>query len=115
MLARLVVVTETSEETRLQAAHVRRDHMNEAAGDEETAHRGKHRDRIGEVLDGVVERDDIKARLRQLELLEPPGGDAQPALARALRRERGDLYALDVPSRGLRLEEEIAEGAADVQ
>src|SRR5207244_6516439 len=90
MLARLVVVPETSEETRLQAAHVRCDHMNDASGDEETAHRGKRRDRIGEVLHGVVQRDDGDARLRQVELLEPPGGDAQPALASALCRERGD-------------------------
>src|SRR2546428_4376071 len=115
MLARLVVVPKPSEQARLQATDIGRDQMHDAAGDEEPAYRGERRDWIGEVLDGVVERDHIEARLRQVQLFEPTRGDAQPTLARALGRERRDLYALDIPARGLRLEKEIAEGAADVQ
>src|SRR2546430_6996231 len=115
MLTRLVVVPEASEDARLQATDVWSHQMDHATGDEEPAGRAESRDRIGEVLDGVVERDHVEARLGQIELFEPPRGHAQPTLPRALSRERRDLYALDVPPRGLCLEKEIAEGAADVQ
>src|SRR2546425_8402723 len=76
VLARLVVVPEPSEETRLQTAHVRRDQVNDAARNEEAAHGGKRCDRIGEVLDAVVERDDVEARRRKSELLEATRGHA---------------------------------------
>ena len=103
------------EEPRLEPADVRRDEMDEAARDQKTPDRGERRDRIGEVFDGVVERDHVEGRLRQVELLEPARRDAKPALARPLRGERGDLHTFDVPAGGLRLEEEVTERAADVQ
>src|SRR5919201_5220095 len=115
VLARLVVVPEPAEEPRLHAPDVRGDEVNDPARHEQAAHRGERRDRIGEVLDRVVERDHVEARLGQVQLLEPARGHAEPALARALRRERRDLDALDVPSRSLGFAEEDAERAPDVE
>src|SRR5439155_2143936 len=86
-----------------------------SARHEEALHRAKRRDRVREVLDRVVERDDIETGRGEIQLLEAARGDVQPSGARALRGERGDLDALDVPARGLRLEEEVAERTADVE
>ena len=115
MLARLVVVPVPAQQARLHAADVRRDQVQEAARHEEAPRRRERRDRVREVLDRVVERDDVEARRGKVQLLEAARGDAQPSGARALRGERGDLDALDVPARGLRLEEEVAERTADVE
>src|SRR5207302_791605 len=71
--------------------------------------------RIGHVLDRVIERDDVEARIRQIEILETAGAYPETAFAGALRREEGDLHSLDIPTRGLRLEEEVAQRAAHVE
>src|SRR5438093_13491984 len=97
MLAWLVVVPEGAEESRLQSADVRRDQVNDAARHEQAAYGGKRGDRIGEVLDRVVERDDVKTGRGKIELFEATRCHAQAALAGLLGRERGDLDALDVP------------------
>src|SRR5438874_8048506 len=89
--------------------------MNDSAWHQQTSHGRERRDRIGEVLDRVVQRDRIEARRRKIEILEAARGHTKTAVARALRGERGDLDALDVPTRGLRLEEEVAERATDVE
>ena len=97
MLAWLVVVPEGAEESRLQSADVRRDQVNDAARHEQAAYGGKRGDRIGEVLDRVVKRDDVEACRRKSELFEATRRHAQSAGASLLRGERGDLDTLDVP------------------
>src|SRR5438270_7161050 len=89
--------------------------MNDPAWHQQTSHGRERRDRIGEVLDGVVQRHDVEARRRKIEILKTARGHTKTAVARALRGERGDLDALDVPTRGLRLEEEVAERATHVE
>src|SRR5439155_8519796 len=97
VLARLVVVPEPAERSRLQSADVRRDEVHDAAGNEQAPHRGERGDRIGEVLDRVVERDDVETGRRKSELLETARGHAQAASASLLGREAGYLGTLDVP------------------
>src|SRR5688572_11752054 len=89
--------------------------MQQTARLQQTAHRREGRHRIGHVLDRVVERDNVEARLREIERLEPTGVHAKSLFPRALRREGRDLDSLDVPTRGLRLDEEVAERATHVQ
>src|SRR2546426_5849019 len=115
VLAGLVVVPEAAEKTRLQPTHIRRDQVNDAARNEQPPNRGKRGNWIGEVLDAVVERDDVKAGHRKIQVLETTRAHAQSARAGLLRRERGDLHALDVPARSLRLEQEVTECAANVE
>src|SRR5439155_7332816 len=82
---------------------------------QQTSHGRERRDRIGEVLDGVVQRHDVEARGRKIEILETARGHAKTTRARALRGERRDLNAFDIPTRRLSLEEEVAERATYVE
>src|SRR5438093_9366831 len=89
--------------------------MHEAARHEESTDGGECGDWIGHVLDRVIERDDIEARGGKVEIFDPARGDAEATLARALRRVTRDLDTRDVPARVLRLDEEVAECATDVE
>src|SRR6266513_3092782 len=100
MLARLVVVPEPAEQTRLQSADVRRDQMDDAARNKKPPEGGERRDRIDQVLDRVVERDGVEARRRKIEAFEAAGSHAQAASAGLIRCERGNLDTFDVPTRG---------------
>src|SRR5205814_1535516 len=115
VLTWLVVVPEPAEHSGLQSADVRCDQVNDPAEHQKTSHGREGRDRIGEVLDRVVQRDDVEARRRKSELFEATGCHAQAAGASLFRREGRDLHTLDVPARRFRLDQEVAQGATDVE
>ena len=65
--------------------------MNDAARDEQTPHRGKGRDRIGEMLHAVVERYGVETGRRKIELFQTARGHAQANEAVFMRAVEGDL------------------------
>src|SRR5919204_4634972 len=115
VLARLVVVPARAEDARLVPADVRRHQVQEAARHEQPLDLAERRDRVGEVFDRVVQRDHVEPARRKAQLLEEARVHDRAASARARRGVAGDLHALGLPARRLRLEDEVAERGADVE